>query len=161
MPAPPLVIECLQPRSGAFALVSSSPILQRLAVALLLFLMPLASPAAEPQIVMLAVPDHEPLVDAGLGIITELYRRNGYQLREQRPPVRRAAREPDTGETDGELMRAVDPDQRFPELITVPGALIEEDIVAFTAGHPALLSNGWADLGGRTVCTRPDRKSVV
>ena len=94
-------------------------------------------------------------METGLGVITEMYRRIGYQLREARLPVRRAAREPDAGEIDGELMRAVDPDQRFPDLITVPGALIEDDIVAFTAGNPAMLLNGWAGLGGRTVCTRP------
>lgn len=149
------MIECARSRSGAPALVSLPSFLRRLAAVLLLLLAPAASPGAEQQAVILAVPDHEPLVETGLGLITEMYRRIGYQLREARLPVRRAAREPDAGEIDGELMRAVDPDQRFPDLITVPGALIEDDIVAFTAGNPALLLNGWRGLDGHTVCTRP------
>ena len=153
--APLPVLECPRSFPGASALVSLPPFPRRLAAALLFLLAPLASPAAEQQSVTLAVPDHEPLAEAGLGVVTELYRRIGYQLREERLPARLAARDPDAGETDGELMRAVDPDQRFPDLITVPGSLIEDDIVAFTAGHPALLLNGWTGLDGRTVCTRP------
>jgi polar amino acid transport system substrate-binding protein len=45
-------------------------------------------------------------------------------------------------------------EKRFPDLIRVPEPLIEHDIVAFTAGNPALLPNGWADLAGHSVCTR-------
>jgi ABC-type amino acid transport substrate-binding protein len=110
-----------------------------------------ASLASEPQTVTLAVPDHEPLTEGGLGIVTEMYRRIGYQVRE----LRRSPREADAVETDGEVMRAAEPGQRFAELIAIPGALIEDDIVAFTAGHPALLPRGWVELRGRSVCTRP------
>lgn len=152
---PRLVIECPCSSPGAFALVFPSSLRWLFAAALLLFLVSRACPAAEPQSVTLAVPEHEPLVEAGLGIVTEMYRRLGYQLREERLPVRRAEREPDAGETDGELLRSVDPDQRSNDLITVPGALLEDDIVAFTAGQPALLPDGWTDLGGRAVCTYP------
>lgn len=143
------MIEWPEPRPGASALVFPPSLRRCLAAALLLFLAPLSSPAAEPQTVILAVPDHEPLTEAGLGIITEMYRRIGYQVRESR----RSPREPDAGEIDGEVMRAGE--QRSADLITIPGTLIEDDIVAFTAGHPALLLRGWEDLRGRTVCTRP------
>ena len=120
-----------------------------------MLLAPLAAPASEPQSVILAVPEHDPLVDAGLGIVTEMYRRIGYQIREARVPARRPLREFDPVETDGELMRAAEPDQRFSDMIAIPGSLLEDDIVAFTAGHPALLPRGWAELRYRTVCTRP------
>ncbi len=150
-PARRFVLVSPESRPGASALVSPLRLSRCLAAALLLFLVPPTAPAAELQTVILAVPDHEPLVEAGLGIVTEMYRRIGYQVRE----VQRPAREAESGETDGEVMRAVEPGQRLAELITIPGALIEDDIVAFTAGHPALLPRGWVELRGHTVCIRP------
>jgi len=83
-----------------------------------------------------------------------MYRRIGYEIHESRLPARRSLRESDAGESDGEVMRAVELEKRFPDLIRVPEPLIEHDIVAFTAGNPALLANGWSDLRGHTVCAR-------
>ena len=157
------MLDSPQPRPGASALVFPSPFRRCLAAALLLILAPLSSPAAEPQTLVLAVPDQEPLTEAGLAIVTEMYRRIGLQVHESK----RSPRESDAGETDGEVMRAGEPNQRYADLIPIPGALIEDDIVAFTAGHPALLSRGWEDLRGRSICIRPgiapieDRLSAV
>lgn len=110
--------------------------------------------AAEPQAVTLNFPDHEALSSAGDTIVVELYRRIGYQVYESKLPARRSLRESDSGESDGEVMRAADLATRFPDLIRVPEPLIEHDIVAFTAGHPALLAHGWADLSGHSICAR-------
>jgi polar amino acid transport system substrate-binding protein len=129
------------------------PPLRRCAAILLLSLAPLASPA-ETQVVTLSVPDHEALSETGLSIVTEMYRRIGYQVQESRLPARRSLREADSGESDGEVMRAADLEKRFPDLIRIPEPLIEQDIVAFTAGNPALLSGGWSDLVGHSICAR-------
>lgn len=129
------------------------PPIRRYAAIVLLSLAPLASPA-QTQTVTLAVPDHEALSETGLSIVTEMYRRIGYQVQEARFPARRSLREADTGDSDGEVMRAADLEKRFPDLIRIPEPLIEQDIVAFTAGNPALLPGGWGDLGGHSVCAR-------
>ena len=115
---------------------------------------PLASARAEPQIVTLSFPGHEALSASAEDIVVELYRRIGYQVRESKVSMRRSLRESDAGESDGEMMRAADLETRFPDLIRVPEPLIEHDIVAFTAGNPALLPRGWDDLSGHTVCAR-------
>lgn len=115
---------------------------------------PLVSRASEPQTVTLNFPSHEALAAAGDTIVVELYRRIGYQVRESRLPARRSIRESESGDSDGEVMRAAELESRFPDLIRVPEPLIESDIVAFTAGNPALLARGWDDLTGHTVCAR-------
>lgn len=119
----------------------------------MLLLAPLAL-RAEPQIVTLNYPSHEALSEASMGIITELYRRIGYQVQESKLPARRSLRESDAGESDGEVIRAFELEKHFPNLIRVPEPLLEHDIVAFTAGHPALLAHGWDDLAGHSVCAR-------
>lgn len=106
-------------------------------------LLPLASPA-ESQAVLLSYPDQDALSQAGGRIITELYRRIGYE-----------AREAPRGESDGEAMLTIEAEKRFPDLFRVPEPVIDFDIVAFTAGNPALLPNGWSDLGNHAVCTSP------
>jgi len=83
-----------------------------------------------------------------------MYRRIGYQVHEARLPARRSLRESEAGDSDGEVMRAAELEERFPDLIRVPEPLIEHDIVAFTAGNPALLPDGWSDLRGHTICAR-------
>ena len=113
-----------------------------------------AARAAEQQAVTLNFPSHDALSEAGGTIVAELYRRIGYQVRESRLPARRSLRESDSGDSDGEVMRAADLESRFPDLIRVPEPLIEHDIVAFTAGHPALLARGWDDLRGHGICAR-------
>lgn len=141
------------PCLGVTILAFRLPPVRRCAAILLLSLAPLASPA-EMQAVTLAVPDHEALTETGLSIVTEMYRRIGYQVQESRLPARRSLREADSGDSDGEVMRAADLEKRFPDLIRIPEPLIEQDIVAFTAGNPALLPGGWDDLGGHSVCAR-------
>lgn len=125
----------------------------RSAAAILLIFAPLASLADTPS-VTLNIPDHEALSETGLRIVTEMYRRIGYQVRESHLPTRRSLRESDSGDSDGEAMRAAELEKRFPDLIRIPEPLIEHDIVAFTAGHPALLARGWDDLAGHTICAR-------
>jgi len=83
-----------------------------------------------------------------------MYRRIGYQVHEARLPARRSIRESEAGDSDGEVMRAAEVEEHLPDLIRVPEPLIEHDIVAFTAGNPALLPDGWSDLRGHAICAR-------
>jgi len=126
----------------------------RFAALLTVVLFPFASEAAEPQVVTLNYPSHEALAAAGSDIVVEMYRRIGYQVHESRLPARRSIRESEAGDSDGEVMRAAELEQRFSELIRVPEPLLEHDIVAFTAGNPALLAHGWDDLRGHSICAR-------
>ncbi len=147
------MLECRGSLPGAPALVFRLPSSWRSLAAVLLILVPLASPADTPS-VTLSVPDHEALSETGMRIVTEMYRRIGYQVRESHLPVRRSLRDSDSGDSDGEAMRAAELEKRFPDLIRVPEPLIEQDIVAFTAGHPAFLARGWDDLAGHSICAR-------
>lgn len=95
-------------------------------------------------------PDPDALSETGGRIVAELYRRIGYEAREGRRG----------GDNDGEAMQPIELEKRFPDLIRVPEPLIEYDLVAFTAGNPALLPGGWADLRGHSVCTNLDTPLV-
>ncbi len=120
----------------------------------MLIFAPLALSAAEPPSVTLDIPSHEALSESGLVIVTEMYRRVGYQVHEARLPVRRSLVNSEAGESDGEVLRAAELQVRFPDLIKIPEPLLEFDIVAFTVGGATSLPGGWEDLRGHPLCAR-------
>lgn len=84
-------------------------------------------------------------------IMREAYRRLGIELRSELLPRERALMSADSGETDGDLIRAAGIDARYINLVRVPEPVITFDAVAFTAGLKFTV-DGWDSLRPYSLC---------
>ena len=91
--------------------------------------------------------DYQGLVDK---ILKEALARIGYDFKVVTLPAERSLMMADSGVVDGELVRARAIEQRFPDLIRVPEAVVAIDFVVFSY-KPIDLNNGWLAFKGKSV----------
>lgn len=91
--------------------------------------------------------DYQGLADK---VVKEALARIGYDLKVVTLPTERSLMMADTGLVDGELVRTRAIEQRFPDLIRVPEAIVTVDFVVFSY-KPIDLNNGWLAFKGKSV----------
>lgn len=94
--------------------------------------------------------EQDPATSIAEQIMTEAYRRLGLGLVVSKLPGERSLRSANNGETDGELYRKVGMERDYPNLLIVPVALLNYEIVIFTRGTNFVV-NGWESLRPFTV----------
>ncbi|MBV1959926.1 MAG: transporter substrate-binding domain-containing protein [Pseudomonadales bacterium] len=91
--------------------------------------------------------DYQGLVDK---ILSKALARIGYEFKVITLPAERSLMMADSGVVDGELVRTRSIEQRFPDLIRVPEAVVAVDFVVFSY-KPIDLNNGWLAFKGKSV----------
>jgi len=76
-------------------------------------------------------------------VITEAFRRIGYQLETIRMPAERALINANRGIDDGDLARVAGLETKYPNLIRVPESYLSIDMVLFSKKKPEFIVNGW------------------
>ncbi|MEJ6000082.1 substrate-binding periplasmic protein [Paucibacter soli] len=89
--------------------------------------------------------DPDPATQVAERILREAYRRLGRELEVKAMPGERSLLSANSGETDGELYRKAGIDRAYPNLLMVPVALQQYEIVAFTKSRQ-LDVHGWESL---------------
>lgn len=84
-------------------------------------------------------------------VMREAYRRLGLDLRPAMLPRERALISADSGETDGDLIRAAGIDAHYGNLVRVPEPVVTFDVIAFTAGLKFAV-DGWDSLRPYSLC---------
>ena len=120
------------------------------ASSLLLALLFTATPAAEPPTLVLNSSSAPPFAtDAGDGfldiVIGEAFRRAGLSLKIMRLSAERGLKNANDGLEDGELARIGGMEKMYPNLIQVPGKVVDYHFVAFTR-QAKLNSTRWDNL---------------
>jgi len=116
----------------------------------LLALQCVATPAAEPQTLVLNSASAPPFAtDAGDGfldiIIGEAFRRAGLGIKIVRLSGERGLKNANDGLEDGELARIAGMEKMYPNLVMVPGKVVDYHFVAFTR-QAKLAGTGWDSL---------------
>jgi len=83
-------------------------------------------------------------------VVTEAFRRIGYQLKTVRLPAERGLVNANRGIIDGEIMRVKGIDRLYKNLRRVPEKIMDWEFVGFSYQPPSLV-NGWEDLAGKSV----------
>ena len=96
------------------------------------------------------LPEQDPATSIAEQVMTEAYRRLGISLVVNKLPGERSLRSANNGETDGELYRKVGMERDYPNLLIVPVALLNYEIVIFTRGTNFVV-NGWDSLRPFTI----------
>ena len=83
-------------------------------------------------------------------VLTVAFKRLGYRLHTELFPAERSLKMADAGLIDGDMLRVQHMEAQYPNLIRVPEAVIELELVVFSR-KPIDLSKGWAALKGKSV----------
>ncbi len=110
-----------------------------------------AESISRPQMVISQMDDDPILSVQAFHIVREAYRRLGIELRSELLPRERALMSADSGETDGDLIRAAGIDTRYVNLVRVPEPVITFEAIAFTAGLKFTV-DGWDSLRPYSLC---------
>jgi polar amino acid transport system substrate-binding protein len=102
----------------------------------------------------LSTHDGKGLIDL---ITKERFSRSGLNVILQPIPNAQALEQVDSGVFDGDIMRVSGTDKKYPNLIQVPGAVMEAfDFVAFTKNRDLKLPEGWKSLKAYRVAVAQD-----
>ena len=110
-----------------------------------------AESISRPQMVISQMDDDPILSVKAFHIMREAYRRLGIELRPDLLPRERALMSADSGETDGDLIRAAGIDARYINLVPVPEPVVTFDAVGFTTGLKFTV-DGWNSLRPYSLC---------
>ncbi|MBV1871920.1 MAG: transporter substrate-binding domain-containing protein [Gammaproteobacteria bacterium] len=83
-------------------------------------------------------------------VLTVAFKHLGYQLHTELFPAERSLKMANAGLVDGDMFRVQHMEAQYPNLIRVPEAVIEMEIVVFSR-KPIDLGKGWAALKGKSV----------
>lgn len=84
-------------------------------------------------------------------VLTEAFRRIGYQLEIVRMPAERALINANRGIDDGELARVGGLQEKYPNLIQVPETFLTVDMVLYSKNHPAFVVDGWQSVASHSL----------
>lgn len=112
--------------------------------ALLATLAALASPAGAAEEMRIAT-GHGAISQTALSVLREAYRRVGIPVRETATQADQALKEANRGELDGVPARVAGLENRYPNLIRIPVAVVTVDAMAFGNKVPLVLHN-WDSL---------------
>ncbi len=76
-------------------------------------------------------------------VLTEAFRRIGYQLETVHMPAERALINANRGIDDGELARVGGLQEKYPNLIQVPETFLTVDMVLYSKNYPSFVVDGW------------------
>lgn len=79
-------------------------------------------------------------------VLTEAFRRIGYQLETVQLPAERALINANRGIDDGDLLRVAGLQKKYPNLIQVPEKIMAMDLVLFTKNNPSFYVDGWQSI---------------
>ncbi len=119
------------------------------AIALLAFALPGPAAAEMPKLTIGAYGSYSSLKALKLGIV-EGFRRLGYRAEIVNLPPERSLTAANSGEIDGDGLRTIGIDARFPNLIRVPEPILTIRYTAYSK-HPAPKVESWQDLAGYRV----------
>lgn len=88
--------------------------------------------AVEPALRVSTLLEQDPATQVAERVLREAYHQLGRELQVQGMPGERSLISANTGETDGELYRKAGIDQLYPNLLRVPVALLQYEIVVFS-----------------------------
>lgn len=114
-------------------------------------LLPLLTHAA--QRIRLSLQPDDPISTTAFSIVSEAYRRLGYNPQAVLLPAERALSSAAQGQTDADTVRAAGIEKRYPQLLPVPVVLLQVESYAFTTGRELALRS-WEDLRPYRLCVR-------
>lgn len=125
--------------------MATSMLKRRTALAALTLCGPLASVWGQVLMRASTLLEADPATTVAERIVREAYRRLGRELEVQAMPGERSLLSANSGETDAELYRKAGIDKLYPNLLMVPVALQQYEIVVFTKSRQ-LSVHGWESL---------------
>lgn len=105
------------------------------------------------QSMRLSLQPDDPISATAFSIVSEAYRRLGYNPQAVLLPAERALSSAAQGQTDADTVRAAGIEKRYPQLLAVPVVLLQVESYAFTTGRDLTL-NSWDDLRPYRLCVR-------
>jgi len=84
-------------------------------------------------------------------VLGEAFRRMGYKLETVRLPAERALINANKGIDDGDLLRINGLQKKYPNLIQVPGKIMDMDVMLFTRNKPSFKIRGWKSIAFHSV----------
>jgi len=84
-------------------------------------------------------------------IVTEAFKRIGYQLETVRMPAERALINANRGIDDGDLARVAGLQKKYPNLIQVPESIMLIDMVLFSKNMPSFVVKGWKSVASHSL----------
>jgi polar amino acid transport system substrate-binding protein len=84
-------------------------------------------------------------------VLTEAFRRIGYQLETVHMPAERALINANRGIDDGELARVGGLQKKYPNLIQVPETFLTVDMVLYSKNYPSFVVDGWQSVASHSL----------